>query len=577
MSDQVSRAERWFSELRRRKVFRVAAVYLVVAWLLVQVADAVFEPMGLPPWTLKLVVTLVALGFPLACALAWAFDVTAQGVERTPDADAAPAAVAPSSPTAAGTTSPETAAAAGPAPAFPLPPAGLRADATAGAAGAAPDALDSVAILPFVDMSPAHDQEYFCDGIAEEIINSLCCIRDLRIASRTSSFQFKGRAADVREIGRMLGVGAVLEGSVRKAGERVRITAQLVNATDGYHLWSGSYDRELSDVFAIQTEIAQKLVESLRVSLSRQERELIQRRGTSNPEAYDLYLRGQACLRDGSDSAMGPAIEFFREAILRDERFAQAHAGLANAQATRGLWRIGVTQQDFDEAFAASRRALELEPSMPEAYVARAQLLSLQGRANEADQDFEEAIRLNPASFEAQYLYARHSFQSGEFARAASHYEAACRLRPDDYQPPCMLVGALIKLGRTKQYIDVAQRAMQVLERHLLIDPKDGRALQLGTVVAARLGLRDKARQFAARVLAARPGAFATYYNIACAYSVLGDIDDALDMLDQAVQHGRGNLEWIERDPDFDNLRPDPRFDAILDRIRSTPAATDAR
>jgi adenylate cyclase len=552
MSDQVSKAERWFAELRRRKVFRVVVVYLVVAWLLVQVADATFEPMGVPPWALKLVITLVALGFPLACGLAWAFDVTAKGIERTPDADPAAATTSPS----------------------PVPVAASKEQAlpVMASAEAAADAPDSVAILPFVDMSPGRDQEYFCDGIAEEIINSLCCIRDLRIASRTSSFQFKGRAADVREIGRTLGVNAVLEGSVRKAGERVRITAQLVSSADGYHLWSESYDRELSDVFAIQTEIAQKLVEALRVSLSRQERELIQRRGTSNAEAYDLYLRGQAYLRDGSDSAMDPAIEFFREAIRRDERFAQAHAGVANAQATKGLWRIGMTQAEFDEAFAASRRALELEPRMPEAYIARAQILSLQGRTQEALQNFEEALRLNPASFEAHYLYARHCFQEGFFERAASHYEAAHRLRPDDYQPPCMLVGALIKLGRTEQYIDVARGAMQVLERHLLIDPKDGRALQLGTVIAARLGLRDKAREFAARALKARPDAFATFYNVACAYSVLGDSDDALGMLDQAVQHGRGNLEWIEHDPDWDALRSDPGFKSIVSRIRSSPA-----
>jgi adenylate cyclase len=534
MSDQVSKAERWFAELRRRKVFRVVVVYLVVAWLLVQVADAVFEPMGLPAWTLKLVITLVALGFPLACALAWAFDVTAKGIERTPDADPATSSSAP--------------------------------------AAAAPE---SVAILPFVDMSPERDQEYFCDGIAEEIINSLCCIRDLRIASRTSSFQFKGRAADVREIGRMLGVGAVLEGSVRKAGERVRITAQLVGTADGYHLWSESYDRDLSDVFAIQTEIAQKMVEALRVSLSRQERELIQRRGTSNPEAYDLYLRGQAYLRDGTDSAMGPAIDFFREAIRRDDRFAQAHAGVANAQATRGLWRVGMSQADFDEALAASRRALELEPRMPEAYIARAQILSLQGRTQEALQSFEEALRLNPASFEAHYLYARHCFQEGDFERAVLHFEAAQKLRPDDYQSPCMLVGALIKLGRTEQYIDVARHAMQVMERRLLIDPQDGRALQLGTVVAARLGLRDKARDFAARAIKSRPDAFATYYNVACAYSVLGDVDDALGMLDRAVRHGRGNLEWIGNDPDFDPLRSDPRFDALLDRIRTARVAAE--
>ncbi len=435
---------------------------------------------------------------------------------------------------------------------------------------AAAETPDSVAILPFVDMSPGRDQEYFCDGIAEEIINSLCCVRDLRIASRTSSFQFKGRAADVREIGRVLGVGAVLEGSVRKAGERVRITAQLVSAVDGYHLWSESYDRDLCDVFAIQTEIAQKLVGALRVSLSRQERELIQRRGTSNAEAYDLYLRGQAHLRDGTDTEMNPAIEFFREAIRRDERFAQAHAGIAQAQAVKGLWRVGMTQADLEEALAASRRALELEPHMPEAYIARAQMLSLQGRTNEAYQDFEEAIRLNPASFEAHYHFARTCFQGGDFERAVSLYETATRLRPDDFQALCLLEGALLKIGRAEQHAEVARRAMQAIDRQLAIDPRDGRALQLGATSAARLGLRDKTRDLAGRALKARPDAFATYYNVACAYSILGDIDDALEMLDHAVQHGRGNLEWIEHDPDFDNLRSDSRFDVILDRIRAS-------
>jgi TolB-like protein/cytochrome c-type biogenesis protein CcmH/NrfG len=543
MSDE-SKVGRWLAELKRRKVFRVAAVYLVVAWLLVQVAGTTFEPMGLPPWTLKLVITLAALGFPLACALAWAFDVTAKGIERTPDLARAGAAA----PTALVTNA---------VPAVEPPPA-------------ASESPDSVAILPFVDMSPGRDQEYFCDGIAEEIINSLCCVRDLRIASRTSSFQFKGRAADVREIGRVLGVGAVLEGSVRKAGERVRITAQLVSAVDGYHLWSESYDRDLCDVFAIQTEIAQKLVGALRVSLSRQERELIQRRGTSNAEAYDLYLRGQAHLRDGTDTEMNPAIEFFREAIRRDERFAQAHAGIAQAQAVKGLWRVGMTQADLEEALAASRRALELEPHMPEAYIARAQMLSLQGRTNEAYQDFEEAIRLNPASFEAHYHFARTCFQGGDFERAVSLYETASRLRPDDFQALCLLEGALLKIGRAEQHAEVARRAMQAIDRQLAIDPRDGRALQLGATSAARLGLRDKTRDLAGRALKARPDAFATYYNVACAYSILGDIDDALEMLDHAVQHGRGNLEWIERDPDFDNLRSDSRFDAILDRIRAS-------
>jgi len=290
MAETGSRLQRWFGELRRRRVFRVAGVYLVAAWLAIQVADAVFEPLGLPAWSLKLVIVLAALGLPLACALAWAFDVTPRGIERTP---ALPVAADASS-------SAPDAAEPSALPAVAAPPAA------------------SVAILPFADMSPARDHEYFCDGIAEEIINALCCVRELRVASRTSSFQFKGRSADVREIGKALGVGAVLEGSVRKAGDRVRVTAQLVSATDGYHLWSESYDRQLEDVFAIQSDIAQRLVRALRGALTPHENALLERGGTRNAEAYDLYLRGQQLLREYSDGAAAAAIPLFRGAIERD-------------------------------------------------------------------------------------------------------------------------------------------------------------------------------------------------------------------------------------------------------------------
>jgi TolB-like protein/Flp pilus assembly protein TadD len=539
MSDDATRPQHWFAELRRRKVFRVAVVYLVVAWVLIQVAGATFEPMGLPAWTIKLVITLAALGFPLACGLAWAFDVTPRGIERTPPS--------------------------GPAPDEVLP--------VAHTASPSPATAQSVAILPFVDLSPAHDQEYFCDGIAEEIINSLCCIRELRIASRTSSFQFKGRSADVREIGKALGVGAVLEGSVRKAGDRVRITAQLVNTTDGYHLWSESFDRDLSDVFAIQSEIAQRLLKALKLTLSKRETQMLERGGTSVSEAYDFYLRGRSYLRYGT--SMRPAVGMFRRAIECDERFAQAHAGLANALAIMGMWRLNVSPQEVEEALAASRRALELEPLMPEAYVARACLLSMQGQDAEAARDFDEAIRLNPASYFAYYMYGRHVFAMGRVEQAASLYETADRLQPDDYQVLSMRYGALRKLGRKEQLQEVGERAMRAIERQLEVDPDDGRALQIGAVVAATLHVPERARELADRALLARPNEFGTAYNLACAAAVMGDSDRALELLNQAVRFGQGNLGWIEHDPDLDTLRHDPRFAELVARLTAGPADED--
>lgn len=544
MPDGRSRFQKWLAELQRRKVFRVAVAYVVAGWVLIQVADATFEPLGLPGWSMKLVIALVALGFPLACVLAWAYDLTPQGIERT---DAAAPEVAP----APLVDAPRV----GPAPPEP-------------AVVPAPSAR-SVAILPFSDMSPERDQAYFCDGIAEEIINALCCVRGLQIASRTSSFQFKDRSVDVREIGRTLGVGAVLEGSVRKAGDRVRITAQLVNTADGYHLWSESFDRRLEDVFAIQTEIARELVAALRGSLTSGEKELLERGGTRNPEAYDVYLRGQHLLRDGTDLTLPQAAELFREAIERDGEFAQAYAGLANALAIKGLWRLDMTPEEFEQAFAASRRALELEPRMPEAYVAQACLLSMQNQVEPANEAFEEALKLNPSSFHANYMYGRHSFAAGEFEKARRLYEQAARLSPEQYLPYCMLEGALEKLGRLDESLEAGRRAMLAIERHLQREPGDGRALHLGAVTAAKLGDAARARALSERALAARPDEFATAYNLACAFTILGDRERALELLDRATQRGRGNLAWIEQDPDLDSLRGDPQFEAIVDRLRA--------
>jgi len=558
----------WFQELRRRKVFRVAVVYLVAAWLAIQVADAVFEPVGLPAWSLKLVIVLAALGFPVACALAWAFDVTPRGIERTSglpvgrgDTESSGAGETLTGPMA--TT--EVAAEPGRTRSSQSRP--TQAMPATGSPAAAPKA--SVAILAFADLSPGHDHDYFCDGIAEEIINALCCVRGLRVASRTSSFQYKGRAVDVREIAQALGVGAVVEGSVRKAGDRVRITAQLVNAADGYHLWSETFDRGLEDVFATQTEIAQKLVRALRLSLTAQENALLERGGTRNAAAYDLYLRGQALVREGGDTSLPQAAAIFERAVEADPQFAQAHAGLANALAYAAVWGLDVDAARIEQAMAASRRALELEPRLPEAYLAKGNLLFVQRKATEAFEAFEEAIRLNPASYDANYFYARDLFSAGRAEQALPYYRAAERLSPEEYQPPCMLAGALFSLGRQDEALAAATRALANIDAQLASRPDDERALQLGAVLSARVGQRDRALDYVGRALRLSPDGFATAYNVACAYAVLGMRDEALGSLDRAIRNGRGDLGWIEHDPDFDVLRVDPRFDAIVGRLRA--------
>ena len=432
MTDTNATIARWFAELRRRKVVRVAIVYIVIAWLLIQVADATFEPIGLPTWANRLVIVLAMLGFPLACGLAWAFDVTPRGIERTPAPDAR------SRGTPGTTAGPALGAAAWLAP----QPAVAAAASLPGAGN------PSVAILPFADMSAARDQEYFCDGIAEEIINALCCVRGLQVASRTSSFQFKGRAADVREIGRSLGVTAVLEGSVRRSEERVRITAQLVSSSDGFHLWSESFDRRLEDVFATQSEIARNIVSALRSSLTREEEELIERGGTRNPEAYEYYLRARQLHNEHSDTTIRQAIGLFRRAIEADPEFAKAHAGLAMALGSAIFWRIGVTLRRDGRGDACREAGEELVPDLPEAWLAQGNLYSASLRPAESPTAHLRR-RCRRIRIPLTCCTSTHAMPSAPVRpRSRSSCSSAhSESQPEDYQIAALLAGSVRKLG----------------------------------------------------------------------------------------------------------------------------------
>jgi adenylate cyclase len=553
MTQDSSKFAHWFAELRRRKVVRVAVVYVLIAWVLIQIADATFDPIGLPGWAHKLVIVLTVLGFPLACGLAWAFDVTPRGIERT-------AAPGPGSPAA----NPDIAADRATPPAAPWltpqPPG-------SGESPAASPLQPSVAILPFADMSPAGDQAYFCDGIAEEIINALCCVRGLRVASRTSSFQFKGRSADVREIGRSLGVSAVLEGSVRRSADRARITAQLVSADDGFHLWSESFDRKPEDVFATQTEIAQNVARALRRSLTPEEAALIERGGTRSPQAYEYYLRARQLHNEHSDTTIRQAIELFRRAVQADPEFAKAHAGLAMAVASGIFWRTVVEPGAMEEALRAAKRADELAPDLPEAWLAQGNLYSASLRPAEADRAFEKALDGNPDSFEVLILYARHAFSAGQTAKSVDLFERAQRVVPDDYQVAALLAGSVRKLGDEERTLSADRAAIALLERRIELYPDDTRALHLAAGVYARLGQTERALAVAERALALRPREFATLYNVACAYAQLGEKERALAILEGFGEHGQGSFDWIREDPDFASLHGDPRFDRVVARL----------
>ncbi len=281
-------------------------------------------------------------------------------------------------------------------------------------------------------MSPEKDQDYFCEGLAEELINALVSVDDLEVASRTSAFRFKGSQQDIREIGRRLGVSTVLEGSVRKAGNQVRIAVQLVKVEDGYHLWSNRYDRELQDVFAIQDEIAQKIVEALQVTLSPMAKEKAKKAEKEAPEdvqAYDYYLKGRKFFYEFRAQGFELARQMFARAIVIDDKYARAYAGVADCCSSLFSY-YDASDANLKEADKASRKAVEMDPESAEARASRGLALSLKEEYAAADAEFEKAIELNPKSYEAHYFFARCLFSQGRHAEAVKEYEKGLRGQP---------------------------------------------------------------------------------------------------------------------------------------------------
>jgi len=434
--------------------------------------------------------------------------------------------------------------------------------------GAAPAAsvAKSIAVLPFADMSPQRDQEYFCEGMAEELINALMKIGQLNIASRTSAFAFKGKNEDIGEIGRKLKVGTVLEGSVRKAGNRLRITAQLINVADGYHLWSERYDRDMEDVFAIQEEIAGNIVKALRVVLSEDEKRAIEKAPTANVQAYECYLRGRQFFHQWRRKSVEYARRMFERAIEIDPNYALAYAGIADCSSfIYTYWDASAAH--LERADTASRKALELAPESAEAHTSRGLALAFAKRFAEAELAFQSAIRLNPKLPDAHYFYGRALLQQGKHGEAARSFEEACRLSPDDYQALSFLTQAYEAMGRKAEADEAHRRTLQLIEHHVELNPDDARALNLGAMHMAYLGQRERGLEWANRAIAADPEDSGMLYNMACFYAIQGDPEKALTCLEKAVHLGFGLRGWIENDPDFTSLRGDPRFQAILQKL----------
>ncbi len=430
----------------------------------------------------------------------------------------------------------------------------------------------SIAVLPFNNMSSDPEGDFFADGIAEEIINALSKIKSLKVSSRTSSFSFKGKNEDIREIGRRLQVNTILEGSVRKSGKRLRLTAQLINASDNAQLWAERYDRELEDVFEIQDEIASSIVSALRVVLSDDEKRAIEQVQTANVEAYGFYLRGRQYFHQHRGKSHEYARQMFERAIELDPEYALAYCGIADCCSFLYQY-FDASPGNLKRADSASLRALELAPGLAEAHASRGLAVSLSGRYEEADRHFEMAMRLDAKSFEAAYFYARSCTAQGKNADAAKWYERAISVRPDDYASLALLATVYTSLGDTEKSIQFSRRAYDTARKHLELTPDDPRALYMGAMSLTTLGESEKAREWNRRALAMDPDDPSVLYNIACAFALEDQPREAISALKKALECGFGHWSWIDHDGDLDSLRDNAEFRELLTR---RPVATES-
>ena len=424
----------------------------------------------------------------------------------------------------------------------------------------------SLAVLYFENLGGSKEDEYFRDGISEDIITELSNITGLWVLTRSAVLAFRDKSVSASEVGQQLKAAYVLEGSLRRAGERLRITARLVETKTARSVWAGRYDSQLADVFAIQDEIAQNIARALQLILTEQEKRAIGKVPTSNIQAYELYLRGRRFFHQFSRKGFEYARQMFARAIETDSNYARAHAGLADCCSSLYInWEA--TQANLEEADRESLKALELDPESAEAHASRGLAVSLRKAYDEAAREFETAIRLNPKLFEAYYFYARTLFAQGKLPEAARLFEQACQVDPEDYQSPVLLAMVYKGLGRNAEAHAAYQQGLRIVEKHLELNPDDVRALYLGAGALCQLGQRERSAQWARQALATDPDDPGVLYNVACVYALLGLPEDSVDCLQKSVAQGYADKDWLLQDADLESVRSHPHFQAFLEKL----------
>jgi TolB-like protein/Tfp pilus assembly protein PilF len=585
----------FFSELQRRNVYKVAVAYAVVGWLLIQVATQVFPFFDIPSWAIRFVVLLIVIGFPIALVIAWAFELTPEGLKRTETAAEVPRRSANQT-----WIYVVTVAAALSIGLFFLG----RYTAPDGRRSAAFLPAKSIAVLPFENLSRDPDNAYFTEGVQDEILTRLARIADLKVISRMSTERYKSAPDNVSQIGQQLGVAHLLEGSVQKAGDRVRVTVKLINAVSNTHVWGESFDRKLTDIFAVESEIAKMVSDRLQARLTGSEQNALTARPTDSAEAHQLYLRGRFFWNKRTAEALKTAVDYFDQAISEDPKYALAYAGLADAYVLMSGFAAASPKESLPKAKAAAEKALELNNTLGEAHASLAQtLFAYDFNFEEANRKFRRAIELSPNYATAHHWYAQSGLATlGQFDDAIAEMKRALEL-----DPLSVIINA--DLGNVFFHARRYDDAIEQLRKTLEMEPgfyyarwNLGQALEVKGLVKeaiaeyekasalngdplslallghlyAKIGRKEEAMNILQRLRESSKQNYVSPYYFGLIHLGLGQKDETMRFLEETFDERDGyNLGYIKSDPLLDPLRGDSRFEALVAKVFA-PKDTDA-
>ncbi len=427
-----------------------------------------------------------------------------------------------------------------------------------------PKAGKSIAVLYLENMSPDKESDYFCAGITEDIITDLSKIKELRVVSRADVLPFRNKEVNTRHVGEMLGVNFILEGSVRKAGNKIRITGQLIDVRTGFHVWAERFDRLLEDIFDLQNEVSRKIAEALRISLTESEKESLAQKPTDDLRAYDLYLRGRELLYLRGKKNNELAIQMFENALLIDPNFASAYAALAEAGSYMYAWYDGDPKW-LGKIIEMNQKALSLEPGSAEALFGIGMVNFYQKRYGEAKRTLERVIQLKPDYYDAHRWLGFIADIRGEFQEALGLYDACAKIKPYSEEPYIHFYQTYARMGNEAMAEQARSRLLELGERKLALNPDDAITLSRVAVAFAYRGEKGKANAAIEKILQIDPTDGLSRYNCACAYAVLGEKEKALACLRKALEGGYKNIrEWVKSDLDLASLHEDPDFKALL-------------